>query len=68
MLYLMTHLIMSTRGHTGPRGCASSPWTEYVKFLPRFIPIPTMWAEDERALLQGTSLEVRVLPRVYELS
>ncbi|KAH8699809.1 hypothetical protein BGZ61DRAFT_237620 [Ilyonectria robusta] len=68
MLYLMTHLIMSTRGHTGPRGCASSPWTEYVKFLPRFIPIPTMWAEDERALLQGTSLEAALEAKLSTLT
>ncbi|KAF7542315.1 hypothetical protein G7Z17_g11683 [Cylindrodendrum hubeiense] len=68
MLYLMTHLVMSTRGHTGSRGCASSAWTEYVKFLPRSIPVPTMWTEDERALLQGTSLEAALEAKLSTLA
>ncbi|KAH7149555.1 hypothetical protein B0J13DRAFT_308754 [Dactylonectria estremocensis] len=67
MLYLMTHLIMSTHDHTGPRVCASSAWTEYVKFLPRFIPTPTMWTEDERALLGGTSLEAALKAKLSTL-
>jgi hypothetical protein len=36
----------------------SNPWTEYVKFLPAVTPLPTMWTEDERVMLVGTSLEV----------
>jgi hypothetical protein len=36
----------------------SNPWTEYLKFLPSFVPLPTMWTEEERILLVGTSLEV----------
>ena len=36
----------------------SNPWTEYVKMLPSLIPLPTMWTEEERVLLVGTSLEV----------
>ena len=36
----------------------SNPWTEYVKMLPNSIPLPTMWIEEERAMLVGTSLEV----------
>lgn len=36
----------------------SNPWTEYVKILPSLIPLPTMWTEEERMLLVGTSLEV----------
>lgn len=42
----------------------SNPWTEYVKFLPSFIPLPTMWTEEERVLLVGTSLEVGSSPFV----
>lgn len=57
MLYLLVHLILSQRDPSMPKGGASTPWTEYIKFLPRPIPVPTMWLEYERILLQGTSLE-----------
>jgi hypothetical protein len=36
----------------------SNPWTQYVKLLPNSVPVPTMWTEEERVLLMGTSLEV----------
>jgi hypothetical protein len=36
----------------------SNPWTEYVKMLPNDVPVPTMWTEEERSMLIGTSLEV----------
>ena len=36
----------------------STAWTAYANMLPDQIPVPTMWSEEERALLQGTSLEV----------
>ncbi|UZP35746.1 hypothetical protein NXS19_003562 [Fusarium pseudograminearum] len=59
LLYLLAHLVLSGRDASSPRGPASTPWTEYLKFLPRDVPVPTMWSEVERALLQGTSLELR---------
>lgn len=58
MLYLLCHLVHSRKGHGQPRGCSSTAWTEYVGLLPRTMPVPTMWSEDERLLLKGTSLEV----------
>lgn len=58
LLYLLTHLILSKRNSSVSKGCASTPWTEYIKFLPRSISVPTMWTSEERELLQGTSLEV----------
>lgn len=39
----------------------SNPWTEFVKMLPDTIPVPTMWSEEERVMLVGTSLEVCLL-------
>lgn len=36
----------------------STPWTEFVKMLPDVVPVPTMWSEEERVMLVGTSLEV----------
>lgn len=35
----------------------STPWTQYVKFVPREDRLPTFWTEGERALATGTSLE-----------
>lgn len=57
MLYLLSRHILPDRNQALAKGVASTPWTEYVKFLPRHIPVPTLWSEDERSLLQGTSLE-----------
>lgn len=36
----------------------SNPWTEYVNFLPGYVPLPTMWSDDEALMLKGTTLEV----------
>jgi hypothetical protein len=30
-----------------------------VKMLPNYVPVPTLWKEEERIMLIGTSLEVR---------
>lgn len=40
----------------------SNPWTEYIKFLPKQVDLllPTLWTENERLLLRGTSLESAV--------
>lgn len=54
MLYLIAHLAQTRQ----PKGISPTPWTEYIRFLPRQIPVPTMWTEPERLLLNGTSLEV----------
>ena len=37
-------------------GAVNSPLTDYVKFLPKDIPLPTFWTDEERSLLIGTSL------------
>ncbi|KAJ5793737.1 hypothetical protein N7457_000336 [Penicillium paradoxum] len=34
----------------------STPWTEYVKFLPPSFPLPTFYTAEEQELLRGTSL------------
>ena len=38
----------------------SNPWTEYVKFLPSSIPLPSVYSEEELELLRGTSLQAAV--------
>ncbi|KAL7802116.1 hypothetical protein V8C44DRAFT_345893 [Trichoderma aethiopicum] len=68
MLYLLTHLVQSKATSSGTRAFASTPWTEYIKFLPRPIPVPTMWTNDERELLKGTSLEAAVSAKLSTLS
>ncbi|CEJ81889.1 hypothetical protein VHEMI01994 [[Torrubiella] hemipterigena] len=61
MLYLLPHMVQAAAAtdavsnHT--RRCASTPWTEYLRFLPSGVPVPTLWSEEEKHLLNGTSLE-----------
>ncbi len=45
----------------------SNPWTEYLQFLPSTVLVPTLWTEDERLLLRGTSLEAAVDAKVSAL-
>lgn len=56
LLFLLVHLVVSCQPiqHVA----LSNPWTEYVKLLDDDVPLPTMWPDTERDLLQGTSLEV----------
>ncbi|KAF5689799.1 SET domain-containing protein [Fusarium denticulatum] len=68
MLYLLAHLVLSSRDTSSPRDLVPTPWTEYLKFLPRDIPVPTMWSELERALLQGTSLEAALDAKLSTLN
>lgn len=45
----------------------SSPLTEYVKFLPSEVPLPTFWTDEERALAVGTSLEAALDTKLKSL-
>jgi hypothetical protein len=36
----------------------STAWTAYANMLADVVPVPSMWSEEERILLSGTSLEV----------
>lgn len=62
LLFLLVHLVASSQPKDQPSVAISNPWTEYVKLLDDYVPVPTMWPEDDRDLLQGTSLEVRPVP------
>ncbi|KAF5615491.1 SET domain protein [Fusarium sp. NRRL 52700] len=68
MMYLLAHLVLSSRDILSPRDLVPTPWTEYLKFLPRDIPVPTMWSELERALLRGTSLEAALDAKLSALN
>ncbi|KAE9375663.1 SET domain-containing protein [Stipitochalara longipes BDJ] len=45
----------------------STAWTAYVNMLPDLVPVPTIWSEEERILLLGTSLEVAVNAKLATL-
>ncbi|KJZ79673.1 hypothetical protein HIM_01142 [Hirsutella minnesotensis 3608] len=57
MMYLLCHLVHCRKGPSASRGTTSTPWTEYLRFLPQSIPVPTLWTKPERLLLSGTSLQ-----------
>ncbi len=57
MLFLLMQITIAARHH-GMNVGASNPWTEYVRMLPESVPVPTMWNEEEKVMLVGTSLEV----------
>ncbi|KAK4172384.1 hypothetical protein QBC36DRAFT_75553 [Triangularia setosa] len=59
LLFLLVQLARNSNTkqfHVG----VSNPWTQYLQFLPKTVLVPTVWTEDERPLLRGTSLEVAV--------
>lgn len=57
MLFLLMQITIASTHH-GQNVGTSNPWTEYVRMLPEDIPVPTLWDDDGRMLLIGTSLEV----------
>lgn len=57
LLFLLMQITIATPSHPQNVG-VQNPWTEYCKILPSDIPVPTMWSEEERSMLIGTSLEV----------
>ncbi|KAL2821266.1 hypothetical protein BDW59DRAFT_150303 [Aspergillus cavernicola] len=46
---------------------SSNAWSEYVKFLPSFVPLPTFWTMEELELLRGTSLRMAYEAKVLSL-
>lgn len=45
----------------------SNPWTEYIKFMPSSIPLPTCYTDEELELLRGTSLQSAVDAKLASL-
>ncbi|KAJ5682536.1 hypothetical protein N7462_005701 [Penicillium macrosclerotiorum] len=56
LLVQLTHSCPDTPKYIG----ISNPWTEYIKFLPPSIPLPTSFSAEELQLLRGTSLAAAV--------
>ncbi|OAA57694.1 SET domain protein [Cordyceps fumosorosea ARSEF 2679] len=67
MIYLLVHIVSGRHAGDKTRRCVSSPWSEYIKFLPRDIPVPTLWTETHQLLLRGTSLEDALEAKVAAL-
>lgn len=45
----------------------SNPWTEYIKFMPSSIPLPTFYTDEEVELLRGTSLQTALAAKISAL-
>ncbi|EFX03245.1 set domain containing protein [Grosmannia clavigera kw1407] len=60
LLFLLVQVVLGLKPPGTDSVALPTIWTEYVKFLPADIPLPTMWSDTERLLLQGTSLEAAV--------
>ena len=58
-MFLLMQITIASPAHVQNVG-VQNPWTEYCKILPSDVPVPTLWNEEERIMLVGTSLEVRL--------
>ncbi|KAL2073420.1 hypothetical protein VTL71DRAFT_10744 [Oculimacula yallundae] len=59
MLFLLMQITIAAKHHELKIGL-SNPWTEYVRMMPSEVPVPTLWSEEEKVMLTGTSLEAAV--------
>ena len=60
-------LLQLTNGATHGKIGVLNPFSEYVKFLPLRVPIPTFWTNEERLLLTGTTLEAALESKLQSL-
>ncbi|KAL1902664.1 hypothetical protein Sste5346_001106 [Sporothrix stenoceras] len=67
LLFLLVQLVLGLRQPGEDLASLPTPWTEYVRFLPADVPLPTLWTDTERLLLQGTSLESAVGAKLIAL-
>ncbi|KAL8827755.1 MAG: hypothetical protein Q9170_006888, partial [Blastenia crenularia] len=63
LLMQITHSALSDSAKIG----VTNPLTQYVKFLPPEVPLPTFWSDEERDLLVGTSLKAAVDSKLKSL-
>ncbi|KAK4191594.1 hypothetical protein QBC35DRAFT_448159 [Podospora australis] len=67
LLFLLVQTARASRT-SHPSVGVSNPWAEYLQFLPKTVSVPTMWPEQERLLLRGTSLWSAVDAKLRALS
>ncbi|KAL2263460.1 hypothetical protein VTK26DRAFT_6667 [Humicola hyalothermophila] len=66
LLFLLVQTALASQPRHHSVGVLN-PWTEYVQFLPETVSVPTLWNEEERLLLRGTSLEPAVNAKISAL-
>ena len=66
LLFLLVQTALASRPQHTSVGIIN-PWTNYLRFLPRNVPVPTLWNGDERLLLRGTSLDVAINAKMTAL-
>ena len=57
LLFLLMQITIGSPTQSQNVG-VSTAWAAYANMLPDVVPVPSMWSEEERVLLLGTSLEV----------
>ncbi|KAI4174197.1 MAG: hypothetical protein LQ346_008274 [Caloplaca aetnensis] len=66
LIFLLMQITHSTLAESDKIGVAN-PLTEYVKFLPPKVPLPTFWSAEEKAIAVGTSLEAALESKLRSL-
>ena len=56
MIFLLLQITHSSPDVEEHKPGVANPLTDYVAFLPGDFPLPTFYSQEERELLQGTSL------------
>jgi hypothetical protein len=56
LIFLLLQIVHSSPDLQGDKVGVANPFTDYVAFLPEHFSLPTFYSEEERELLQGTSL------------
>lgn len=68
MIFLLLQITTAASPDVEERIGVSGPWTEYVKFLPETIHLPTFWSEAEQELVVGTSLQAALRAKLKSLA
>ncbi|KAH6683035.1 hypothetical protein B0J14DRAFT_556300 [Halenospora varia] len=67
MLFLLMQFTIASSKSEQKIG-VHSPWTVYCQMLPKRIPLPTTWSDEERLMLAGTSLEAAINAKMSALN
>jgi hypothetical protein len=67
LIFLLLQITHSSPDLHGNNVGAANPLTDYVAFLPENFALPTFYSEEERELLQGTSLADAVEQKLRSL-
>ncbi|OIW28543.1 SET domain-containing protein [Coniochaeta ligniaria NRRL 30616] len=68
LLFLLVQLARGNPDLPSGTRVVSHSWTEYLRFLPEDVLVPTQWSTDERKLLDGTSLKAALTAKLSSLT